>query len=353
MFTPRMLSRSPARLAVASVGLALVAAAGPPATRPVQAGPDRMIDVMGGRLGRDALARDINGAGQLAGSFIARDGAYHAFFTVGRKAIDLGPGDAHAINDHGQVVGVAHSVGEFHAFLYDGAGMHILGEPAGGTASIAYDINDRGQVVGQWQGPDVRGYRPFLWDESGVRDLGTLGGDYARALAINDEGQIVGESWTPTDLDHPFLYDDAGLHDLRPVIGAAAGDEWTIDGLEDINDQGQVIGTMHPTAGGTGQAFRFDLVTAGFTALEPLVAGEFVFPSDINDAGEIVGWARPPAGIGTVLVHAVLWDGGPVRDLGTLGGASSFAYAIDEAGMVVGGADTRSGARHAFTLLTR
>jgi uncharacterized membrane protein len=34
---------------------------------------------------------------------------------------------------------------------------------------------------------------PFLWTKSqGLRDLGTLGGDFGRAYAINDEGQVVG-----------------------------------------------------------------------------------------------------------------------------------------------------------------
>jgi probable HAF family extracellular repeat protein len=186
-----------------------------------------------------------------------------------------------------------------------------------------------------------------------MHDLGTLGGRYASALAINDAGLIVGESWTATDINHPFLCDETGMHDLRPVIGAAAGPDWTISGLEDINDQGQVVGMMHPSTGGTGQAFFYDLATTEFIALEPLVPGEFVFPGEINDAGEIVGWARPPAGIGTGLVHAVLWNGGPVRDLGTLGGPSSFAYSINEAGLIAGGADTRAGATHAFTYAIR
>jgi probable HAF family extracellular repeat protein len=351
MFTQRVSSSNPARLAAAAVMLALVVPAGTSASRPVA--PDRpgpMIDVFGGRLGRDALARDINAAGQLAGSFLTRDG-FHAFTTIGRKLIDLGPGDAHAINDLGQVVGVTNAFGGFHAFLYDEGGLQLLGEPAGGTASIAYDINEAGQVVGQWQGSGLPGYRPFLWDdENGIQDLGTLGGDYARALAINDAGVIVGESWTATDIDHPFLYDETGMHDLRSVIGAEAGSQWVIDSLEDINDRGQVIGQMHPSVGGTGQAFFFDLTTEEFVALELLEPGAFVFASALNDAGEIVGWATPPSRNG---LHAVLWDGGPVRDLGTLGGDSSFAYAITMDGVITGGSSTRSGAEHAFVLESR
>jgi probable HAF family extracellular repeat protein len=341
------------RAFVAAAVIGLIVTIGPAGVRSADGGqPAKMAD-FGGRLGREAIGRSINEHGQLAGSFIAKDGAFHAFYTIGHKVVDLGPGDAYAINDLGQVAGSL-TVGDHpHAFFLDGTGVHDLGVPDGGDWSIAFDLNNEGQVVGKWSGPDVRGYRPFLWDEAGMQDLGTLGGDYAEAFAINDAGQIVGDSWTATETHHPFLYDATGMHDLRPIIGAAAGGAWTIAGLDDINNGGQVVGQMWPASGGIGEAFSFDLASAAFQPLEPLVPNEFVFASSINDAGLVVGWARPPAGVGSALCHAVLWSGGSARDLGTLGGASSFAVAINEGGLITGAADTRSGASHVFTLPTR
>jgi probable HAF family extracellular repeat protein len=316
----------------------------------------RMYDY-GALGGSTALARSINSSGQVAGSFVARDGLLHAFYSIGRRMVDLGPGDAYAINDLGQVAGSRDFNGQPHAFLYDAVGMHDLGTPSGGNVSIAYDINNHRQVVGQWSGiclrPDgteFRCVRPFLYEAGGIRDLGGLGGDYAAASAINDLGQVVGYSWTATELDHPFLYDANGMHDMGAVIAAAAGADWRIQGLGDINNKEQVIGSTFPAGGGRGAAFMYDLRTDQFQALDPLVPNDFAVANEINDQGVIVGWARPPEASGTGLTHAVIWDHGVVRDLGTLGGLSSFAYAISSYAVVTGGAETRRGALHVFQL---
>jgi probable HAF family extracellular repeat protein len=69
---------------------------------------------------------------------------------------------------------------------------------------------------------------------------------------------------------------------------------------------------------------------------------------DINDAGQVVGATCVPAG-GALVLHAFLWrDGDGMKDLGTLGGASSEAVAISATGQVVGLTDTADGNRPAF-----
>jgi probable HAF family extracellular repeat protein len=65
---------------------------------------------------------------------------------------------------------------------------------------------------------------------------------------------------------------------------------------------------------------------------------------DINAAGQVTGSAQTAGGD----LHAFLWDGTTLLDLGTLGGSSSSGVAINSSGQVTGTADTADGEFHAF-----
>lgn len=82
---------------------------------------------------------------------------------------------------------------------------------------------------------------------------------------------------------------------------------------------------------------------------EPLYTASFLSgvdfaPTGMNNAGQIVGFA----GTGDGAIHAVLYAGGVLTDLGGLGGKDSYAEAINDAGAVTGAFVSASGEHHAF-----
>jgi probable HAF family extracellular repeat protein len=99
-----------------------------------------------------------------------------------------------------------------HAAIFKGGYPVDLGVLPGQVYSRANGINAVGQVVG-YSGParDSNESRAFMWSsQTGMIDIGTLGGGYAQAYAINDAGYITGASQTqgmgPMVTTHAFIY---------------------------------------------------------------------------------------------------------------------------------------------------
>ena len=87
-----------------------------------------------------------------------------------------------------------------------------LGVLEGQVFSQANGINAMGQVVGfSGRERDSLESRAFVWSsQTGMMDIGTLGGSYAQAYAINDAGYITGAAQTqgmgPMVTTHAFIY---------------------------------------------------------------------------------------------------------------------------------------------------
>src|SRR5262249_16926761 len=104
-----------------------------------------------------------------------------------------------------------------------------------------------------------------------------------------------------------------------------------------VNDRGQVTATCD------NHAFVW-MVSGG-----PIDLGTFGGVSShaiaLNGSGHVVGMSQTPDSS----LHAFFWtpENGTI-DLGTLGGRNSYAFGLNDRDQVVGSADTNDGRSHAF-----
>lgn len=108
---------------------------------------------------------------------------------------------------------------------------------------MAYDINDRGDIVGQ-SAFDDSSFHAVRWSAGNVLDLGKLtGGRSSEATAINNLGVIVGDSGTADGDQHAVLWKEGAITDLNSFLSEANRAHLILKSANDINDQGWIVGT--------------------------------------------------------------------------------------------------------------
>lgn len=158
-------------------------------------------------------------------------------------------------------------------------------------------------------------------------------GAVARAYDINAHGEIVGTTQLPGEPRRAVMW-RPGATEVTVLPAPAGLDAEAVA----INDAGQIAGTVWDASGATHAVLwqngqMHDLGTLG---------GASSRANAINNAGQIVGWSEAA---GRQAGHlAFLWEDGTMRDLGTLRGQHSEAYAINDHGQIVG----NNGTPHAF-----
>lgn len=231
------------------------------------------------------------------------------------------------------IVLLAH-VSPSSAGLYKIQGLGNLGilPVSGGIAgSYAYGINDAGQVVGQ--STSTSGWQAFKWDASiGMIGLGYLPGDIqnSRGSAINSSEVVVGSSSSSNGTE-AFLWNGSVMTGLGDLPGGFFNSTASA-----INDSGQVVGTGYNT--NHFEAFLYDS-TKGMRGLGSIIntganSSYNSYAYDINDLGLVTGYSGSPSGD-----QAVIWQtNGSITPLGDLPGGmfSSRGKAINPAGAVVG-----------------
>lgn len=150
---------------------------------------------------------------------------------------------AKAINSSGTVVQESGNWGPgYQVSITNGTGQSIL-PTLGGSGAWASDINASNQVVGGSYLAGGTTSHAYLYDQNGIRDIGSLGGTNAGGSKINDAGTVIGWSDLASGGRHAFIYTAAsGLVDIGTLGGAESY-------ASDIDASGRVLGTAQNSAG--------------------------------------------------------------------------------------------------------
>ena len=256
-----------------------------------------------------------------------------------------------SLNATGQVAFTSLRPDGPHALLYNGHTIQDLGP--GYTAAL----NDAAQVAGYTATSPAHALR---WTPAGhaapaVIDFGAPAGSSSTVQAINAAGQVTGA----TDQNGPVASGQFSSHPFPWTEGVGLFDLSTLPlpgfipvSASHVNTLGQVGGSAfstsgNPLAGLPGHAF---LWTPGSVLRElGTLGGDTSGATALNDEGQVAGSSniefRPLRGFpNRVRHHAFLWTApGGMQDLGTLGGRNSDATALNALGQVAGSSDTANG----------
>ena len=183
----------------------------------------------------------------------------------------------------------------------------------GGFRSIAYAINNTGQIVGRSTTDTAE---PAFYYYNGVAtNIGALGGNEAQANAINASGQIVGSAYGATGPMQAFLYSAGKMTRLGTLPGDVSSS------ANSITTSGEIVGTSY-SAGAIGRAFIY---RNGSMQTIPGLTGTISMATAVNPGGSVVVGDMSVAGDQNE--HAFYYWNGKVYDAGTLGGSASYATA--------------------------
>lgn len=214
------------------------------------------FDVPGGT---NAVPQGINDRGQVSGIYLDGHLVQTGFVrdrTGNVTTIDLSPigTKVRDINDRGQVVGIygEPADNEFgyvvRSFRRDRDGEVTTVDIPGAGETSPYAVDDRGRIVGSYTDAGVTtstgSYPPgtlhaYVQDQHGVTTLDVPGSIATVALDINARGQVVGGYIDATGRQHGFRYEHGRYTTIdapRPLDPVAMGSIAT-----GINDRGGVV----------------------------------------------------------------------------------------------------------------
>jgi hypothetical protein len=199
------------------------------------------------------------------------------------------------VNDRGEVLGIYEGRDRIvRHFVRDRKGRFaIIDDPPGTRGDMlsyeAVDINNRGEIVGFYNDEQGATTTGFLRTRKGrLTDIAVPGSRVTGPLRINDRRQVVGLYVDAEGAVHGFLR-DGGAFATIDVPGA------TTTAVLGINNRGQMVGSYIDR---DGAYHGFLLDRGAFRLLDGTRDATYTRALDVSNRGQIVGdyGTRPPVG---------------------------------------------------------
>jgi probable HAF family extracellular repeat protein len=196
--------------------------------------------------GESAYARAINDAGAIAGDSWTSGNAYHSFlWTFGTGMVDIHTNDSDdsapvGVSAKGHVAGNQGGGGNSSSFYWTPAsGMIDIAPP--GVPTWLTSMSASGQITGL-VGDPFTDIRAMTWTQAGgLRELGTLGGEFSNAVGANNKGQVIGSSDIASGQPHAFVWTATeGMVDLNTRLRHAPPG-LVLEGALAISDNGAIV----------------------------------------------------------------------------------------------------------------
>lgn len=242
--------------------------------------------------------------------FYWRDGHMRALPTLGGNN-----GQASAINDRGQIVGISETTvpdsgcssskpGKIISpVLWERGEARALPTVDGDPDGFVQGINNQGQAVGSSGTCTNIAIHAVLWENDTALQLPDLGREGNAAYAANEHGQIVGyvSSADGTTIV-ASLWQDGGITNLGILPGDSAAF------ATGINNRGQVVGSTFNSKGDWSRGFIWqNNVMTDLNTLIPEESNLYIIAaSNINERGQVSGMASVLTGPDTGKIHAIL-----------------------------------------------
>jgi uncharacterized membrane protein len=219
--------------------------------------------------------------------------------------------------------------GRFRVFDVPGASGTDASRVINYPGAAAFKINNRGQIVGSYTGPDGTA-RGFVKSRSGFTTLHVPGAVETLALDISDRGEVAGFYIDAGGTFHGFLWARGVFAAPIDFPGAAGTTAWG------INNRGQVVGSYLDLGGAQPAQLGFMLDRGDFTKLD-FPGGIGTAPLDINNRGQVVGLYLDPAR----RQHGFLKDRDTFTTIDAPGARTSGATGLNDRGQITAFSDLR------------